>query len=471
MNNEKKIAIIKSKILNRIIIFLGGKMISLILAAGKGTRMKSERSKVVHEVNGVPMVKMVSKLLKNVGIEKSIYILGHRKEEVLATIGEVEYVEQAEQLGTGHAVLIAKEKIEENKDDVLITYGDTPLLTEETINRMKEQFYKENLDCIILSCNMKDPFAYGRIIKKDGNVVDVVEEKEATEEQKKIKEVNTGVYIFKYKSLIDALGKINNNNIKREYYLTDAIKILSDGGYKVGSYKIDDEDEVLGVNSKAQLAQANKILRDRKNLQLMDNGAILIDPATTYIEENVEIGEDTVIYPNVIIQGDTKIGKNCVILSNTRIENSVIKDNVKIESSLIEKSTLEEGVTVGPFAHLRPKAHLKENVHVGNFVEIKNAVLEKGVKAGHLTYLGDAEVGENTNIGAGTITCNYDGKNKHKTKIGKESFIGSNSIIVAPVEIGKESFTAAGSVITKNVPDSTLAFGRARQINKEGWKK
>ena len=409
--------------------------------------------------------------MKNVGIEKSIYILGHRKEEVLATIGEVEYVEQAEQLGTGHAVLIAKEKIEENKDDVLITYGDTPLLTEETINRMKEQFYKENLNCIILSCNMKDPFAYGRIIKKDGNVVDVVEEKEATEEQKKIKEVNTGVYIFKYKSLIDALGKINNNNIKGEYYLTDAIKILSDGGYKVGSYKIDDEDEVLGVNSKAQLAQANKILRDRKNLQLMDNGAILIDPATTYIEENVEIGEDTVIYPNVIIQGDTKIGKNCIILSNTRIENSVIKDNVKIESSLVEKSTLEEGVTVGPFAHLRPKAHLKENVHVGNFVEIKNAVLEKGVKAGHLTYLGDAEVGENTNIGAGTITCNYDGKNKHKTKIGKECFIGSNSIMVAPVEIGEESFTAAGSVITKNVPDSTLAFGRARQINKEGWKK
>ena len=297
MNNRKKIGIIKNKVLTRIIIFLGGKMISLILAAGKGTRMKSERSKVVHEVNGVPMVKMVSKLLKNAGIEKSIYILGHRMEEVLNTIGEVEYVEQVEQLGTGHAVLIAKEKIEENKDDVLITYGDTPLLREETINRMKEKFHNENLDCIILSCNMKDPFAYGRIIKKDGNVVDIIEEKEATEEQKKIKEVNTGVYIFKYKSLLEALGKINNNNIKGEYYLTDTIKILSEGGYKVGSYQIDDEDEVLGVNSKAQLAQANKILRDRKNLQLMDNGAILIDPATTYIEEDVEIGEDTVIYP------------------------------------------------------------------------------------------------------------------------------------------------------------------------------
>ena len=243
-------------------------MISLILAAGKGTRMKSERSKVVHEVNGVPMVKMVSKLLKNAGIEKSIYILGHRMEEVLNTIGEVEYVEQVEQLGTGHAVLMAKEKIEENKDDVLITYGDTPLLREETINRMKEKFHNENLDCIILSCNMKDPFAYGRIIKKDGNVVDIIEEKEATEEQKKIKEVNTGVYIFKYKSLLEALGKINNNNIKGEYYLTDTIKILSEGGYKVGSYQIDDEDEVTKVE-KAQeaLNYLNSQIIDDKNFQ------------------------------------------------------------------------------------------------------------------------------------------------------------------------------------------------------------
>ena len=446
-------------------------MISLILAAGKGTRMKSEKPKVLHEVNGTPMLKRVLKTLENTGIEKNVFILGHKKDAVLEAMGDLEYVEQKEQLGTGHAVLIAEEKIKKYKDDVLITYGDAPLLREETINRMKEIFYEKDLDCILLSCKMKDPFAYGRIIKKDGKVVDIIEEKEATEEQKKIKEVNTGVYIFKYKSLVEAVEKIDNNNIKGEYYLTDTIKILSGAGYKLESYQIEDEDEVLGVNSKAQLAQAGKILRGRKNLELMDDGVILIDPETTYIEEQVKIGEDTVIYPNVIIQGETEIGKNCKILGNTRIENSEIADNVKIESSLIEQSRLEEGVTVGPFAHLRPKAHLKKNVHVGNFVEIKNSVLEEGVKSGHLTYLGDAEVGKNTNIGAGTITCNYDGKNKHKTIIGENAFIGSNSTIVAPAEIGEKAFTAAGSTITKKVPEKALAFGRAKQTNKEGWNK
>ncbi len=446
-------------------------MISLILAAGKGTRMKSVKSKVLHTVNGIPMVKRVLNTMKNIGIEKNIFILGYKKEDVLAVMGDVEYVEQLEQLGTGHAVLIAREKIENAKEDILVTYGDTPLLTERTLLNMKEKFYEGELDCILLSCKVKDPFGYGRIIKKDGKIVNIVEENEATPEEKKITEGNMGVYIFKYDSLLKIIGKIDNNNAKGEYYLTDAVKIMTEEGYKVDSYQIDDEDEVLGVNSKAQLAQASKILRNRKNTELMDSGVVLIDPDTTYIEENVSIGEDTVVYPNVIIQGDTEIGKNCIIYSNTRIENSVIKDNVKIESSLVENSILEEGVTVGPFAHLRPKTHLKNNVHVGNFVEVKNAILEAGVKAGHLTYLGDAEIGENTNIGAGTITCNYDGKKKHKTSIGKNSFIGSNSIIVAPAEIGEKSFTAAGSVITKKVPDNTLAFGRAKQTNKEGWNK
>ena len=446
-------------------------MIALILAAGKGTRMKSEKPKVLHEVNGVPMLKRVLNTMEEIATKKNIFILGHKKEEVLSAMGDIEYVEQAEQLGTGHAVLIAREKIEEYKEDVLITYGDTPLLTEETLLKMKEIFYEKELDCILLSCKVKDPFGYGRIIKEGEKIVNIIEENEATEEQKKINEANTGVYIFKYERLIEAASKIDNNNVKGEYYLTDAIKILSDGGYKVESYQIEDEDEVLGVNSKAQLAQAGKILRNRINTKFMDEGVVIIDPETVYIEENVRIGEDTVIYPNVFIQGKTEIGKNCIILGNTRIEDSIIKDNVKIEASVVEKSVLEEGVTVGPFAHLRPKAHLKGNVHVGNFVEVKNALQESAVKVGHLTYLGDAEIGENTNIGAGTITCNYDGKNKHKTTIGENSFIGSNSTIVAPVNIGKKAFTAAGSVITKEIPDNTLAFGRARQINKEGWNK
>lgn len=446
-------------------------MLAIVLAAGKGTRMKSERPKVLHKVNGKPMITRVSETLDNIGIEKKVYILGHKKEEVLEVVGDVDYVVQEEQLGTGHAILIAKEKVEELKEDVLITCGDTPLLTEKTLSELKKLFYEKDLDCILLSCKVKNPFAYGRIIKENGNVVNVIEEKEATDEEKLIDEINAGVYIFKNERLVDVISKIDNNNSKGEYYLTDTIKILAREGYKVDAYQIYDEEETLGVNSKEQLAQANEIIRARKNLQLMDEGVILIDPKTTYIEDEVEIGEDTIIYPNVTIQGKTKIGRDCEILSNTRIENSIIENNVKIEASVVENSMLEKGATVGPFAHLRPKAHLKENVHVGNFVEIKNAILEKGVKTGHLTYIGDANVGENTNIGAGTITCNYDGKNKHKTIIGKDSFIGSNSILVAPVEIGEKVFTAAGSVITKNVPKETLAFGRAKQINKEGWKK
>ena len=283
-------------------------MISLILAAGKGTRMKSERPKVIQKVNGTPMLKRVIKTLENIGIEKNIFILGHKKDEVLEVMGEIQYVEQAEQLGTGHAILIAKEKIEELKEDVLITYGDTPLLTEKTLSEMRRLFTEKNLDCILLECKVSDPFGYGRIIKENGNVVDIIEEKEATEEEKKINEVNTGVYIFKYDKLISSIEKIDNNNSKGEYYLTDAIKVLANIGAKVETYQIGDEDEVLGVNSKAQLAQASRILRNRKNTELMDNGVILIDPETTYIEEDVIIGEDTVIYPHVLIQGKTEIG-------------------------------------------------------------------------------------------------------------------------------------------------------------------
>lgn len=446
-------------------------MISVILAGGKGTRIRSDKPKVIHKVNGIPMIKRVERTLNNIGIEKHVFILGYKREMVLEIMGDIPYVIQEEQLGTGHAVLIAKDKIEEYKQDVLITYGDAPLILESTLTSMKKRFEENNLDGILLSCEVKNSYAYGRIIKKDGKVVDIVEEKDATEEQKKIKEINVGVYIFKYDKLIYALERLTNDNAQGEYYLTDVIKILSEIGANIETYVTYDEDEILGVNSKEQLAQAENIVKMRKNTELMTNGVILIDPNNCYIEDDVEIGEDTTIYPNTIIQGKTKIGKNCVILGNTRIENSIIADNVKIEASVVEQSILETGVTVGPFAHLRPKANLKENVHVGNFVEIKNATLEKGVKTGHLTYIGDAEVGENTNIGAGTITCNYDGKNKHKTKIGENSFVGSNTILVAPVEIGNKSFTAAGSVITKEVPDNALAFGRAKQTNKEGWNK
>ena len=448
------------------------KLKTLILAAGKGTRMKSELPKVIHEVNGVPMISKIIKILDILQPEENILILGHKKEEVLKVVGEnADYVVQNEQLGTGHAVLQAKDKLKDYDGDVMVLCGDTPLLREETLRDLYK-FHKDT-DSVttILTSIYENPFGYGRIVKEDGLVKAIVEEKEADIETKKIKEVNAGVYCFKGRELFDALSKITNNNEKGEYYLTDVIGIQVGEGKKVQSFVLSDNVEILGVNSKIELAQASKVLRERKNIELMEEGAILIDPSAVYVEENVKVGRDTVIYPGAILQGKTVIGENCQILGTTRIIDSILGNNIKIESSVIEESVLADGVTMGPFAHLRPKSHLKENVHIGNFVEVKKSTLEKGVKAGHLTYLGDAQIGENTNIGAGTITCNYDGKNKFKTVIGKDSFIGSDSMLVAPVVIGENSLIGAGSVITKDVPDNSLAVSRSKQIIKNDWRK
>ncbi|WP_064613523.1 bifunctional UDP-N-acetylglucosamine diphosphorylase/glucosamine-1-phosphate N-acetyltransferase GlmU [Streptobacillus moniliformis] len=445
-------------------------MISIILAAGKGTRMKSNISKLMHKVNGQPMIVKLVNTLNKAGLKKNILILGYLKEQILEVLDN-EYVIQEEQLGTGHAVIIAKNKILENDDDILICNGDGPLLTVETINKMKEKFEKDSLDCLILSCEVNNPFGYGRIIKENGKVTNIIEEVDATVEQKNIKEINAGVYLFKKTSLLSILDKFNNDNKKREYYLTDAVKLLNEEKLKVDSLVLEDEKEMLGVNSKSQLTEVSKILRERKNEELMKSGTILIDPNNTYIEEDVVIGEDTIIYPNVYIEKGTRIGNNCIIHSGTRIENSIIGNNVTIDNSVVELSVIEDNVSIGPFAHIRPNSLLKEKSKIGNFVEIKKATLHKGVKCGHLTYVGDSEIGENTNIGAGTITCNYDGSKKHKTNIGKNCFIGSNSIIVAPVEIGENVLTAAGSVITKDIPNDSIAFGRAKQVNKIGMNK
>lgn len=279
------------------------------------------------------------------------------------------------------------------------------------------------------------------------------------------------MYCFNSLELFKALDKINNNNEKGEYYLTDVIGIQVSEEKVIEAFILEDNFEILGINSKVELSQASKILRDRKNIKLMEDGVILIDPNSTYIEESVEIGRDTVVYPGALIQGNTVIGENCEILGNTRIIDCKIGNNVRVESSALEESIIEDRATIGPFAHLRPKSHLKEDVHIGNFVETKKSTLEKGVKAGHLTYLGDATIGEKTNIGAGTITCNYDGKNKFKTVIGKNVFIGSDTMLVAPVEIGEGAITAAGSTITKDVPKNGLGIGRSKQVIKENWRK
>lgn len=448
------------------------KLKTLILAAGKGTRMKSDMPKVIHKVNGVPMITKIIDTLSGLNPEENILILGHKKEEVLKVVGEnCDYVLQTEQLGTGHAVIQAKEKLEGYDGDVMILCGDTPLLRESTLKSLYDYHKESGAVTTILTSIYENPFGYGRIVKEDGLVKAIVEEKEASEEIKKIKEVNAGVYCFNSKELFKALDKIDNNNEKGEYYLTDVIGIQVSENKKVQSFILEDKMEILGVNSKVELAQAGKVLRDRKNRELMEEGVILIDPETTYVEESVKVGRDTVLYPGVVLQGKTVIGENCEIIGNSRIIDSVLGNNIRVESSVIEESILEDGVTMGPFAHIRPKSLLKEKVHIGNFVEVKKSTLEKGVKAGHLTYLGDAQVGENTNIGAGTITCNYDGVNKFKTVIGKDAFIGSDSMLVAPVNIGEKALIGAGSVITKDVPSNSLAVSRSKQIIKTDWRK
>ncbi len=448
------------------------KLKTLILAAGKGTRMKSDMPKVIHKVNGIPMITKIIDTLSGLNPEENILILGHKKEEVLKVVGEnCDYVLQTEQLGTGHAVIQAKEKLEGYDGDVMILCGDTPLLRESTLKSLYEYHKESGAVTTILTSIYENPFGYGRIVKEDGLVKAIVEEKEASEEIKKIKEVNAGVYCFNSKELFKALDKIDNNNEKGEYYLTDVIGIQVSENKKVQSFILEDKMEILGVNSKVELAQAGKVLRDRKNRELMEEGVILIDPETTYVEESVKVRRDTVLYPGVVLQGKTVIGENCEIIGNSRIIDSVLGNNIRVESSVIEESILEDGVTMGPFAHIRPKSLLKEKVHIGNFVEVKKSTLEKGVKAGHLTYLGDAQVGENTNIGAGTITCNYDGVNKFKTVIGKDAFIGSDSMLVAPVNIGEKALIGAGSVITKDVPSNSLAVSRSKQIIKTDWRK
>ncbi len=444
---------------------------SIVLAAGKGTRMKSDLPKVIHKVNGISMLKKVINVLDEAGSKENILILGHKKELVLETLGEVSYVLQEEQLGTGHAVQMAEEKIAAYEGLVLVTCGDTPLIRVETIKSMILKHKLDKATATILTAIEENPFGYGRIVKENGFVKAIVEEKDANEEIKAIKEINAGVYCFESKKLLDALRKIDNNNANGEYYLTDVIKVMVDQGDRVDSFSVKDNKETMGVNSKVQLAQASKVLRERKNIELMDAGVIMVDPNTVYIEESVQIGRDTVIYPNVVIEGDTTIGENCEILSNTRIVQCKIDNNVKVEASVLEHSNIAEGVTIGPFAHVRPKTNLMKKVHIGNFVETKNSTLNEGVKAGHLTYIGDSIVGENTNFGAGTITCNYDGKNKYQTIIGKNVFIGSDTKFVAPVVVGDDAITAAGSVITKNIPDRALAVARARQENKKEWKK
>lgn len=446
---------------------------AIILAAGKGTRMKSKLYKVLHPVSGKPMVEHIINRVSETNPDEIITIVGHGAEQVKAQLGErSEYALQAEQLGTGHAVLQAASFLEEKKGTTLVISGDTPLLTTETLNNLFEYHQGKNASATILTAQAQNPTGYGRIIRDHVGIVEkIVEQKDASPEEARVKEINTGTYCFDNEALFTALNKVGTNNAQGEYYLTDIIEILKEDGNTVAAYQTENFEESMGVNDRIALAKANEIMRKRINEAHMTNGVTFVDPASTYIDAGVVIGSDTVIEAGVQLQGETVIGMDCMIGAHSRIVDSVIEDNVVITNSVIESSHVKKAADVGPFAHLRPNAEIGEGVHIGNFVEVKNAEIGNHTKVGHLTYVGDATLGEDINVGCGVVFVNYDGKQKHHTKVGAHSFIGSNSNIVAPVTIEDHSSIAAGSTITNDVPEYALAIARARQVNKEGYAK
>lgn len=441
---------------------------AIVLAAGKGTRMKSDLPKVAHEVLYKPMIKHVCDELKKIDVTQTIVVVGHKAEVVKNIMqDEVTYVMQEEQLGTGHAVKMAYDLLKDKEGITLVLNGDAPLIRKETLEALIKTHVDNENKATLMSAHCDTKFPFGRIVRNEqGNVLGIVEAKDATPEQLQITEMNTGEYCFDNQLLFDALTKVNNNNAQNEYYLTDVIEILGKANYKVGSYVIDDFDEVGGINDRVQLANAQKKMQERINTELLLKGVTLVDPSNTYIARDIEIGSDTIIEPGCIIKGNTVIGKNCHIGPHCELDNVVIKDNVEIKFSVISDSIIESGTDIGPYARLRKDCHILENVHIGNFVEMKNTTFGKGSKCAHLSYIGDATVGEGVNIGCGTITSNYDGKNKFRTIIKDHVFVGCNSNLVAPVTLEEGAYVGAGSTITDSVPEDAFAIARAKQVTK-----
>lgn len=439
----------------------------IVLCAGKGTRMKSEKAKVMHEIMGQPMSKYIYDIAKEISNQKPLFVVGYKKEQIEEYFKDnVDYIEQSVQMGTGHAIMITKDYINE-EDNVLILCGDTPLIKKETIKRLIDENSKK--DAVILTSIVDNPYGYGRIIKDNkGNFDKIVEEKDATNEQKNIQEINAGMYLVKGTLIKENIEKLTNDNSQKEYYLTDLFELLKKQNKDIATFLID-KQEILGVNSRVQLEEARRIIQDRINLFHMENGVTLINPSSIYIENDVVIGRDTVIYPQNLITGNTKIGENCIIHSENKILNSIIKDDVVIKSSFIEDSFIDEKTTIGPYAHLRPKSKLGKKVKIGNFVEVKNSTMGTGSKASHLSYVGDSDIGNDVNIGCGVVFVNYDGKNKHRSIVKDNAFIGSNSNLVAPVVIEEKGYVATGSTVTEDVPAGALCVARARQVIKANW--
>ncbi|WP_134685260.1 bifunctional UDP-N-acetylglucosamine diphosphorylase/glucosamine-1-phosphate N-acetyltransferase GlmU [Brevibacillus migulae] len=447
------------------------KIHAVVLAAGQGTRMKSKLYKVLHPVCGKPMVQHVTDTLAAMKVDDVVVVVGHGAEAVRATLGDrVAYALQSEQLGTAHAVQQAVPHLLDKEGTTFILYGDVPLLSEETLRALLAFHEEQHAAATVLTADMADPTGYGRIIRNEaGEVLRIVEHKDASEEQRAIREINTGIYCFDNKKLITALSQVKNDNVQGEYYVTDCIGILRDAGEKVVAYVAKDADETMGVNDRVQLAQAESYMRRRINERHMRNGVTIQDPASTYIEADVVIGPDTHILPGTHLRGKTTVGADCTLGPQADLRDMTIADRVTISYSVLVESTVGENVTVGPYAYVRPGSEIAAEVKIGDFVELKNAKIGKGSKVPHLSYVGDAEIGENVNIGCGTITVNYDGEKKHKTIVGNDVFIGCNSNLVAPVTIGEGAYVAAGSTITHNVPEDALAIARERQVNKSGY--
>ncbi|HEX6593208.1 MAG TPA: bifunctional UDP-N-acetylglucosamine diphosphorylase/glucosamine-1-phosphate N-acetyltransferase GlmU [Bacillota bacterium] len=447
------------------------KRYAVILAAGEGTRMKSNIPKILHPVLGRSMVQHVIDQLQAINLTEMIAVVGHNADQVMEHIGEsCKFAVQKEQLGTGHAVIQAEDLLKDKRGTTIVVCGDTPLITKETYENLFEYHEKTGAKATVLTAIAPDATGYGRVIRNEQHEVErIVEHKDANERELQVNEINTGTYCFDNEALFTALQGISNDNAQGEYYLPDVIEILRRQSEKIAAYTTPDYDETLGINDRIALAQAEKILKRRINERHMKNGVTIIDPEHTYIHPDVVIEQDVAIHPGSMITGASIIQTNAEIGPHSEIHNSIIGEAAIIQQSVVKDSQIGAAVSVGPYAHIRPETKVEDEVRIGNFVEIKKSTIGKESKVSHLSYIGDANIGNHVNIGCGTITVNYDGKNKHLTTIEDDAFIGCNSNLVAPVTIEKGSYVAAGSTITKNVPKDSLSIARARQANKEGY--
>lgn len=446
---------------------------AIILAAGEGSRMKSKKAKVLHEVLGKPMILRVLQTAQQAGLTEIAVITGHQAQQVEEALAgqDVVFFRQDQQLGTGHAVMQAEAFLEKDAD-ILILYGDTPLMESRTIQRLLDQQEASGAAVTVVSAQVDDPTGYGRIVRDEaGKFARIVEHKDATAQQRQIQEINTGIYCFDGDALQQALGRIQNDNAQGEYYLPDALALILADGREVNVLQAEDAGEFLGINTRAQLADAQRVLQRRINQRLMDEGVTILDPDSTFIGEEVQIGMDTIIRPQTHLEGKTVIGENCEIGPCCRLTDMIVGNQTQIQFTVAMESKIGDETKVGPYAYIRPNCVIGDHIKVGDFVEVKNSVIGNGTKISHLTYVGDSDVGERINFGCGTVTVNYDGKKKYRTTIEDDVFIGCNANLVAPVTLKQGSYVAAGSTITKDVPENALAVARTRQSNLEGWHK